>query len=596
MFYDDNFINRVKDANDIVDIISPYVSLRKSGSNYMGQCPFHNDRSPSFSVSQSRQFFYCFGCHVGGNVFHFLEMYENMDFPEAVEYLAERGGIPLPEDTSQNVKEVQKKRNEAEEMHQIYRETATFYMENLKKPEGKPGLQYFQERGLQPVTIFEFALGYADKSGDSLYRHLKGKGYPDRVLQKSGLFYFDEKSGARDRFWNRVMFPIIDSRKHVIAFGGRVLGEGKPKYLNSPETMIFNKRKHLFAYNLARNQGKHGLILCEGYMDVISLHQAGFKQAVASLGTAFTEEQCKLITRITHNVYLCYDSDFAGTDAAMRAIPMLMENGLTVKIIHLAPCKDPDELIKKYGAEEFQKRLDQAETFYTFQVSNLERDYDLKSAEGKTEFILKVAEYCAEIEDEITRGFYRDYVCERYHVEERAFEKRIREAARRKEQEGRKREDVEIRKNQRESMQPERVDEKSREVLLNWITCYPEIYSQIREYVPLEEYGGESLRSLAGMIYEQAENGKVDVPSILMKIEDEEMRNRVSGILCGNQLVNEDKKSYEKAITDVVRRIGRERYQRELREMSQSKNGDSEKMSSIVKKMQSINLVEIHLN
>ena len=376
MYYPEELIEEVRTKNDIVDVISGYVRIQKKGSNYFGLCPFHNEKSPSFSVSQSKQIFYCFGCGAGGNVITFLMEYENATFQEAVKILADRAGINLPE--MEYNEEARQKESRRARLLEINKEAARYYYYMLRDSRGRTGYQYLSGRSLTDETMKKFGLGFADGSSSDLTAYLRARGYPDELLQESGLLAFDEKRGVHDKFWNRVMFPIQDGNHRVIGFGGRVMGDAKPKYLNSPETMIFDKSRNLYGLNFARTSRKGNIILCEGYMDVIAMHQAGFTQAVASLGTAFTTGQASLLRRYTEDVLLAYDSDGAGVNAAMRAIGILKESGLRGRVIDMKPYKDPDEFMKNLGAEAFEERISQAQNSFFFELSILERDYQME--------------------------------------------------------------------------------------------------------------------------------------------------------------------------------------------------------------------------
>ena len=354
--YSDDIIEEVRSRNDIVDVISQYVRLQKKGSNYFGLCPFHNEKSGSFSVSPNKQMYYCFGCGAGGNVFTFMMEYENFTFGEAMEALAQRAGMELPRQEYSSAQ-----RREADRrarLLEINKEAAKYFYSLLRSERGKNALAYFRKRELLEETMQKFGLGYSDQYSDDLYRYLRKKGYEDEILKESGLVTIEERRGGYDKFWNRAMFPIMDVHNKVIGFGGRVMGEGEPKYLNSPETKIFDKSRNLYGLNIARSTKKTQLLLCEGYMDVIALHQAGFDNAVASLGTSLTSGHASLLKRYTKEVYLTYDSDGAGVKAALRAIPILKEVGITAKVINMKPYKDPDEFIKALGPEEYQKRIE----------------------------------------------------------------------------------------------------------------------------------------------------------------------------------------------------------------------------------------------
>ena len=359
MRYSDDLIEEVRMKNDIVDVISGYVKLTRKGSSYFGLCPFHNEKSPSFSVSPGKQMYYCFGCGAGGNVFTFLMEYENYTFVEALKFLAERAGIELPQ--IEYSKEAKEQADLKTRLLEINKQAAKFYYYQLHTSRGAQGLAYLKGRGLSDETIRKFGLGYSDRYGDLLYKYLKEKGYSDELLRQSGLFLADEVHGMQDKFWNRVIYPIMDVNSRVIGFGGRVMGDAKPKYLNSPETKIFDKSRNLYGLNAARSSRRKNLIICEGYMDVISMHQAGFTNAVASLGTALTSLQASLLKRYTDEVLIIYDSDEAGVRAALRAIPLLKGVGLNTRVVNLRPYKDPDEFIKAEGAEAFEQRLAEAE-------------------------------------------------------------------------------------------------------------------------------------------------------------------------------------------------------------------------------------------
>ena len=413
-FYSDELIEEVRSRNDIVDVISGYVRLQKKGSSYFGLCPFHNEKTPSFSVSPGKQMYYCFGCGAGGNVLTFVMQYENFTFQEAMQSLAERAGIELPK---QEMTAAQRqKADRRAKLLEINKTAAKYFYMLLRSPQGQHALDYFIRRELTPQTMQHFGLGYSGKYSDDLYRYLKKQGYPDDLLKDSGLIIFDEKRGGYDRFWNRAMFPIMDVNNRVIGFGGRVMGDGEPKYLNSPETVIFDKSRNLYGLNFARVSRRPHILLCEGYMDVIALHQAGFDNAVASLGTAFTSGHANLLKRYTKEVYLTFDSDGAGVKAALRAIPILKEAGLTAKVIDMRPHKDPDEFIKALGAEEYQKRIDRAENSFLFEIRMLERDYDLKDPESKTEFFRQVSRRILEFPEALERENYIEAIAGRYQI------------------------------------------------------------------------------------------------------------------------------------------------------------------------------------
>ena len=413
-FYSDDLIEEIRSRNDIVDVISGYVRLQKKGSTYFGLCPFHNEKTPSFSVSGNKQMYYCFGCGAGGNVITFLMDYENYTFKEALEYLGQRAGIELPKQEMTAQERAQSDRRSR--ILEINKVAAKYFYAQLRMEQGKHAMAYLTGRKLTPETMRKFGLGYSNKFSDDLYRYLRQQGYEDEILKDSGLVTIDEKRGGYDKFWNRAMFPIMDANHRVIGFGGRVMGEGEPKYLNSPETMVFDKSRNLYGLNFARSSRRRQMLLCEGYMDVIALHQAGFDNAVASLGTAFTPGHANLLKRYTKEVLLTFDSDGAGIKAALRAIPILKEAGLTARVINMKPYKDPDEFIKALGAEAYQERIDQAQNSFLFEVSVLEQNYNLKDPEGKTAFYNAVAEKLLEFDEELERNNYIEAVAARYQT------------------------------------------------------------------------------------------------------------------------------------------------------------------------------------
>ena len=414
MYYPDELIEEVRMKNDIVDVISGYVRLQKKGANYFGLCPFHNEKSPSFSVSPGKQMYYCFGCGAGGNVYTFIQEYENYTFPEAVKMLADRAGVNLPEiEYSEEAKKAESKRSR---LLEINKEAAKYFYFQLRARQGETGYRYLRDRQLSDETIKKFGLGFANKTSNDLVQYLRSKGYSPELIHEAGLCNVDEKHGMYDKFWNRVIFPIEDINHRVIGFGGRVMGDGTPKYLNSPETPIFDKSRNLYGLNFARTSRKGNIILCEGYMDVISMHQAGFDQAVASLGTAFTLGQASLLKRYTKEVLLSYDSDGAGVKAALRAIGILKEAGLTGKIISLEPYKDPDEFMKNLGKEAFQERIDHAENSFLFEIRMLEKEYNLSDPEDKTRFHREIARKLCDFSEEVERENYIEAVAEKYHI------------------------------------------------------------------------------------------------------------------------------------------------------------------------------------
>ena len=556
MFYPDELIEEVRSRNDIVDVISGYVHLQKKGANYFGLCPFHNEKSPSFSVSRSKQMYYCFGCGAGGNVFTFLMEYENDTFPEAVKALADRAGISLPEaDESEEAKREQSKRSR---LLAINKEAAKYFYFQLRAKQGEPGLHYLRKRQLMDETIHRFGLGYANKTADDLVRYLKGKGYSEELIREAGLCNTDEKHGMYDKFWNRVMFPIEDINHRVIGFGGRVMGDGKPKYLNSPETPIFDKSRNLYGLNFARSSRKGNIILCEGYMDVIAMHQAGFNQAVASLGTAFTLGQAGLLKRYTKEVLLSYDSDGAGVKAALRAIGILKEAGLTGRVINLEPYKDPDEFIKNLGAEAFQERIDNAENSFLFEIRMLQREYDLNDPEKKTEFHRAVAKKLCEFPEEVERENYLEAVAEKYHIGFESLRKLVASTAA---STGLARPVERPKSGIQKKSTPEDNVKKTQRLLLTWLAEEPQIYPKIAAFLSAEDFTEELYRKVADRLFENLARGKVNAAAIISMFPEEEEQREAAAIFNTSLVEPETKKEKEKALHDILVSVKRISYE-----------------------------------
>lgn len=547
MYYPEELVEEIRERNDIVDVISGYVKLQRKGSSYFGLCPFHNEKSPSFSVSPGKQMYYCFGCGAGGNVFTFVMEYENYTFPEALKVLADRAGVSLPEqEYSEEARKQQDLRSRILELNKM---AAKYFYYQLRTESGKQAMAYLKGRELTDDTIKSFGLGYANKYSDDLYRYMKGKGVPDGLLKESGLMSVDEKRGMNDKFWNRVIFPIMDVNNRVIGFGGRVMGDGKPKYLNSPETKVFDKSRNLYGLNVARTSRKKNLLVCEGYMDVISLHQAGFTNAVASLGTALTTQHASLLKRYTGEVILTYDSDEAGTRAALRAIPILKDAGITAKVLHMDPYKDPDEFIKALGPEAFQERIDQAENSFLFELMALEKEYDLKDPESKTAFFNRTAAKLVEFEEELERENYIEAVAAKYRI---GFDS-LRRLVNRTALKGVSRAEA---KPVRERKTPEKEDgmKKSQKLLLTWLIECRGLYDKIKDYIGPEDFTTDLYRQVAGLLFEQLKQGQVMPAKIINHFMDQEQQ-REAASLFNTTIPVKTKEEMEKAIHETICRV-----------------------------------------
>ena len=550
-YYSDELIEEVRSRNDIVDVISGYVRLTKKGSTYFGLCPFHNEKTGSFSVSPNKQMYYCFGCGAGGNVFTFLMQYENFSFPEAMEALAERARIELPkqEMSAQAKKEADKRQI----LLEINKAAGKYYYMLLRSEHGKQAYEYFKKRELSDATMQKFGLGYSDKYSDDLYRYLRKLGYDDAILKESGLVSIDEVRGGHDKFWNRAMFPIMDVHNKVIGFGGRVMGDGEPKYLNSPETKVFDKSRNLYALNFARQTKKPQMLLCEGYMDVIALHQAGFDNAVASLGTAFTSGHASLLKRYTKEVYLTFDSDGAGIKAALRAIPILKEVGLTAKVINMKPYKDPDEFIKALGAEEYQKRIDAAENSFMFEIRILEQKYDMKDPEGKTAFQTEVAKKLLDFTTELERNNYMEAVADKYHMSFEALRNLVNQLGT---QGGLVKERTPLKSGLNEKKHKKEDGMKqSQKLLLTWLIEYDNLYDKIKDIITPEDFTEDIFRKVAELLYEQKKSGTVNPAQIISLFAEEEEQREVAELFHARIHEVDSAAERDKALKETILRV-----------------------------------------
>ena len=429
MAFPPSFLAELAARNPIEDVVGQYVNLRRSGSNLFGLCPFHGEKTASFSVSPDKGIFYCFGCHKGGSVINFEMEIEGLSYPDAVRALAKRAGMEVPED-----EQYQNRYRLQERLWALSKEAARFFNAQLYTPAGAEGLAYAQKRGMPKSTLTKFGIGFAPDSWSALCDAMREKGYTDEELKGAGLASVSQKNGhIYDRFRNRLMFPIIDIRGNVIGFGGRVMDNSTPKYLNSPETVIFNKRKNLFALNLAKKSKLDYMILVEGYMDAVALHQYGFDCAVASLGTSLTEEHAALLSRYTEQVMLIYDGDEAGQNATKRAIPMLEKAGLQVKVLQMRDAKDPDEFLKKFGADRFRLLLEKSTNRVEYQLRAIQKKYDLKEDDQRIQFISEAAEFISTLGNAVSREIYGGRVAEAARITpesmkievDKAFKRRV---------------------------------------------------------------------------------------------------------------------------------------------------------------------------
>lgn len=562
MYLEQDLIDQIQQNNDIVDVINEYIPLTKKGANYVCICPFHSDTNPSLTVSRSKQLFKCFACGEGGNVVSFVRKYDGLSFQEALKVLADRSGIALPEKYAGEFSK--DKRDYKERLIACNTEAARYYYAALRSPIGENGLAYFKKRQLSDETMRQFGLGYSGIDDSGCIKYLKKQGFTDIEIIDAGLGVHDERRGLRAKFWNRVMFPIKNHGGKVIAFGGRVLGDGEPKYLNSAESQIFNKSNNLYAFDIVRNCRKDHFILCEGYMDVIALHQAGFNNATASLGTAFTPGQANLIKRYVKDVYLSYDSDGPGVKAAIRAAKICREFGLSCKVIDMNPYKDPDEFIKNLGAEEYQKRIDEAKNAFIFEINTIRKQYDPDDPDANTRYAEEVAMLLADFKDEVTRTNYIRACAKEMGVTEEALTKRVTQAA----SSGRRYNVTSEPKSGIHNRDKEE-DGKARieQIMLTYLSEYPTLYPQIKNVISPDDFVDETNKAIAEKFFMDIENGIVNPAAIVNMFEDAERQSKVTDSFTTYLKGLNDNTDIETAVVDII-------YQMKNNALENMKKGD----------------------
>ncbi|MBO5032948.1 MAG: DNA primase [Lachnospiraceae bacterium] len=562
MYYPEELIEEVRQKNDIVDVISGYIGLQKKGSNYMCCCPFHGEKTPSFSVNRARQIYKCFGCGEGGNVLTFVMKYENCTFPEAMKILADKAGVELPK--AEYSEEAKRRETRRQKLLEVNKEAAKFYYYQLRTPRGVKAKEYLDKRRLSEETRKNFGLGFAPVKGEELLAYLHQKGFSDDLIRDVGLAKMDERRGTTTQFWNRVMFPIQDINHRVIGFGGRIMGENDsgPKYLNSPETEIFDKSRNLYGMNYARTARTGNIILCEGYMDVISMHQAGFTQAVASLGTAFTPGQAGLIKKYTKDVLLAYDSDGAGVKAALRAIRILRDAGMSGRIIDMTPYKDPDEFIKNLGQAAFQERIDHAENSFMFEIRMLERDFDMNDPEGKTNFHNQIARRLCDFSEDVERENYIEAVADKYHIGFENLRKLVVNMAAKTggyavSAAERPKSGIQS----RNKNTPEEHAKKSQRLLLTWLTDYPQLYPKIKNYLSPEDFTEELYSKVARRMFEDIEKNQLNPAGIINMFADDKEQSEAASLFTTKLPELESEQEKEKAFHDILVSVKKNSYE-----------------------------------
>ena len=592
MYYPDEVIEEVRMKNDIVDVISGYVKLQKKGANYFGLCPFHNEKSPSFSVSPGKQMYYCFGCGAGGNVLTFVMEYENYTFQEALQSLADRAGVTLPK--MEYSKEAREQAEFRARLLEVNKLAANYFYYQMKQPQGKIAYEYFHDkRKLTDETMLRFGLGYSNKTSDDLYRFLKEKGYDDAFLSQTGLVTIEER-GGRDKFWNRVMFPIMDVNNRVIGFGGRVMGDGEPKYLNSPETKLFDKSRNLYGLNYARTTREKYMLVCEGYLDVISMHQAGFTNAVASLGTAFTSQHAGVLKRYTDQVILTYDSDGAGIKAALRAIPILRDAGISARVLNMKPYKDPDEFIKNMGADAFKERIAQAKNSFLFEIDVLKRNYQLEDPEQKTKFYQETAKKLLQFGEPLERDNYIQAVSREQMIKEEELRQLVNRLGMqmglkagdsyREDASGRSvisrengsgpgndmgrpeyggnpyegqaaQNQAAIKKTGRKQEREDGI-RRSQRLLLTWLIENPALFDKIKGIITADDFVEDLYHQVAVMVFEGHEAGNVNPAGILSRfINDEDQYKEVAALFNASLKESLNNEEQKKAFAETVMKV-----------------------------------------
>ena len=550
--YSDELIDEIKNKNDIVDVISQYVVLKRSGRNFFGLCPFHKEKSPSFSVSPDKQIFHCFGCGIGGNVIHFVSKIENLSFRETIEMLAEKSGVELPTIEGEVDTKLLQLKSKVYEINQL---TAQFYHENLYKPSAKPAQEYVKKRKLDNNTLKNFLIGYSGNFNE-LYLMLKQKGFTEEEILASSLVNKTQDGKFIDRFRGRLMFPIQDTRNRVIAFGGRVLDDSKPKYINSPENIVYSKGKHLFGLNVAKKGELKKIIIVEGYMDAISLHQRGITNAVASLGTALTEAQGRLLRKSSEQVIIGYDSDGAGQAATMRGLEILQSMGCDLRILQIEGAKDPDEFVVKYGPERFQKQVDKAISLVEYKIKVLKNTLNIEHPNDKIKFLKEIAKVLSKIDNEIEREVYAEKIASEYQISKEAIYAEINKLEYSQSTGKKILEKAKPKLGVKEQVTSDNQNDKREKLLIYLLINYPEeSYQKIKQEVNIDDIKNERNKSIVKKLYEELEKGNSNTSHVLDWFEDEQTISEISWILAYDFEITE----VNKCIEDILKLYSKEK-------------------------------------
>ena len=579
--YSEEIIEQVRQNNDIVDIISQYVHLTRKGRNYFGLCPFHNEKSPSFSVSPERQIFHCFGCGVGGNIYTFLMKIEGIGFKDAIEQLAEKANIQLPK--IENPEEDRKEELKAK-IYKINQFTAEFYHQNLYKPTAKNAQEYVKKRKLTQNTLETFKIGFSGKY-DELYKSLKNQGFGEKEILESGLVIKNDRGQFIDMYRNRFMIPICDVRGRVIAFGGRVLDDSKPKYINSPENVVYSKGRHLFGLNVAKKDCSKKLLIVEGYMDAISLYQRGITNVVAALGTALTEQQGWLLRKSTEQVILGFDADGAGQTAVARSMEILQKMGCDMRVLQIEGAKDPDEFVLKFGEGRFKLAMDNAISLVEFKVKNLSKNINLENASDKIKFLNEIAKILAKVDNTMEREIYIDKISSSYQISKEAIYAEVNKLIYTSSKtenllQSKTAKNPVVKKNEKEEKDVG-IDLKRREdtIIALLLDANEKIFQKIKEKITPQDFKDETNKKIAIKLYKELENQDVNVNKLIDEF-DEQTQNHITKVMATDYRIE----NIEKAVDDILSKYERERLENKkthiLKELETEQDTETKKKLS----------------
>ena len=579
--YSEEIIEQVRQNNDIVDIISQYVHLTRKGRNYFGLCPFHNEKSPSFSVSPERQIFHCFGCGVGGNIYTFLMKIEGIGFKDAIEQLAEKANIQLPR--IENPEEDRKEELKAK-IYKINQFTAEFYHQNLYKPTAKNAQEYVKKRKLTQNTLETFKIGFSGKY-DELYKSLKNQGFGEKEILESGLVIKNDRGQFIDMYRNRFMIPICDVRGRVIAFGGRVLDDSKPKYINSPENVVYSKGRHLFGLNVAKKDCSKKLLIVEGYMDAISLYQRGITNVVAALGTALTEQQGWLLRKSTEQVILGFDADGAGQTAVARSMEILQKMGCDMRVLQIEGAKDPDEFVLKFGEGRFKLAMDNAISLVEFKVKNLSKNINLENASDKIKFLNEIAKILAKVDNTMEREIYIDKIASSYQISKEAIYAEVNKLIYTSSKtenllQSKTAKNPVVKKNEKEEKDVG-IDLKRREdtIIALLLDANEKIFQKIKEKITPQDFKDETNKKIAIKLYKELENQDVNVNKLIDEF-DEQTQNHITKVMATDYGIE----NIEKAVDDILSKYERERIENKkthiLKELETEQDTETKKKLS----------------